>query len=102
MPKSAATVAFKYLTTFVREAGPDDADGLWGARASQFVLQATRPILLTKLIEAFHPTLPAHFGQLHYRHLDPLRVVMTVVHYALLGTLALQTDLQRRDPLGPY
>eukprot|EP00965_Chrysotila_dentata_P181305 5984603-Pleurochrysis_carterae.AAC.1 len=27
---------------------------------------------------------------------------MTVVHYALLGTLALQTDLQRRDPLGPY
>eukprot|EP00965_Chrysotila_dentata_P099694 3294873-Pleurochrysis_carterae.AAC.1 len=27
---------------------------------------------------------------------------MTVVHYALLGTLALQTDLQRRDPLGPH
>eukprot|EP00965_Chrysotila_dentata_P124672 4122060-Pleurochrysis_carterae.AAC.1 len=27
---------------------------------------------------------------------------MTAVHFALLGTLALQTDLQRRDPLGPY
>eukprot|EP00965_Chrysotila_dentata_P126901 4197337-Pleurochrysis_carterae.AAC.1 len=25
-----------------------------------------------------------------------------MVHYALLGTLALQTDLQQRDPLGPY
>eukprot|EP00965_Chrysotila_dentata_P105022 3469484-Pleurochrysis_carterae.AAC.1 len=74
MPKAAATVAFQYLTTFVREAGPDDADGLWGARASQFVLQATRPVLLTELLEAFRPTIPAHFGQLHPRHIEPLRV----------------------------
>eukprot|EP00965_Chrysotila_dentata_P020618 682796-Pleurochrysis_carterae.AAC.1 len=102
MPKAAATGAFQYLTTFVREAGPDDADGLWGARASHFVLHATRPILLTELLESFRPTMPAHFGQLHHRNVDLLRVVMTVVHYALLGTLALQTDLQRRDPLGPY
>eukprot|EP00965_Chrysotila_dentata_P050004 1656881-Pleurochrysis_carterae.AAC.2 len=78
MPKSAATVAFHYLTTFVRKAGPDDADGLWGARASQFVLQATRPILLTELLEAFRPTMPARFGQLHHRHIDSLRVAMTV------------------------
>eukprot|EP00965_Chrysotila_dentata_P171807 5669665-Pleurochrysis_carterae.AAC.1 len=73
MPKAAATVAFQYLTTFVREAGPVDADGLWGARASHFVLHATRPILLTELLESSRPTMPAHFGQLHHRHIDPLR-----------------------------
>eukprot|EP00965_Chrysotila_dentata_P051100 1694018-Pleurochrysis_carterae.AAC.3 len=57
MPKSAATVAFQYLTTFVREAGPGNADGLWGARSSQFVLHATRPILLSELLEAACPAL---------------------------------------------
>eukprot|EP00965_Chrysotila_dentata_P178511 5895447-Pleurochrysis_carterae.AAC.1 len=33
---------------------------------------------------------------------DQLRVVMTVIHFALIGSLALQTDLQRRDSLGRY
>eukprot|EP00965_Chrysotila_dentata_P179231 5919165-Pleurochrysis_carterae.AAC.1 len=27
---------------------------------------------------------------------------MTVVHYALIGTLIVQTELQRRDSNGPY
>eukprot|EP00965_Chrysotila_dentata_P102503 3383842-Pleurochrysis_carterae.AAC.1 len=74
MPKSAATMAFQYLTTFVREVGPWDSEGLWGARSSQFVLHATRPILLSKLLGAARPAMPAHFGQLPSRQLEQLRV----------------------------
>eukprot|EP00965_Chrysotila_dentata_P204379 6182294-Pleurochrysis_carterae.AAC.2 len=95
-------MACQYRTTFMRELGPWDTEGLWGARPSQLVLHASRPILLSKLLGATRPTLPAHFGQLPLRHLEQLRVVIAVVHFTLLGTLALQTDLQRRNPLGPY
>eukprot|EP00965_Chrysotila_dentata_P098707 3263756-Pleurochrysis_carterae.AAC.2 len=75
MPKSAATMAFQYLTTFMREVGPWDSEGLWDARSSQFVLHAiTRPILLSELLGATRPALPAHFGQLPSRQLEQLRV----------------------------
>eukprot|EP00965_Chrysotila_dentata_P100955 3334477-Pleurochrysis_carterae.AAC.3 len=102
LPKSLVTNAFQYLTTFLRQSWPTPLVGLWGSRSPSFVLHGARPILLSELVRHERPVLPAHFGPLNPRYLDPLRVVMTVVHYALIGTLVLQTELQRREFIGPY
>eukprot|EP00965_Chrysotila_dentata_P082804 2731807-Pleurochrysis_carterae.AAC.1 len=74
LPKSMVTTTSQYVTTFLRQAGPTPTVGQWGARAPNFVLHGSRPILLSELLRHERPTLPAHFGPLHPRYLDQLRV----------------------------
>eukprot|EP00965_Chrysotila_dentata_P071522 2362589-Pleurochrysis_carterae.AAC.1 len=74
LPKSMVTTTFQYFTTFLRQAGPTPSVGKWGPRAPSFVLHGSRPILLSELLRHERPTLPAHFGPLHPRYLNQLRV----------------------------
>eukprot|EP00965_Chrysotila_dentata_P183774 6068179-Pleurochrysis_carterae.AAC.4 len=88
--------------TFLRQSGLSPTLEVWGKGSSPFVPDGLRPIFLSELLKHERPATPVHFGPLHPRYLEQLRVVMIVVHYTLLGTLVLQTELRRRDPNGPY